>query len=334
MKHPAPAPAVPKLPPDVERLRKAIGKKDAPEFHDLCNALDMSPRKVEALIREAITLGVPVNVEHSHVSLRANLGSYTGQVQRLHLPALRGDEVKIAVVTDTHFGSEYCMREAMAGFIHRAYDEGVRQVLHVGDFLDGMYKHDAPGSQRYVGVDAQARDAMAVLPHLPGLTYHAITGNHDETFTKAAGVSIGPYMQNLFRAAGRPDLNFYGDRGALLNLHGTTIELWHPLSGIGYARDYKMRKHIEAMPSVCKPHLLLIGHWHTYCHIFTRDVQAIACPTFQSGGGSYGKAIGGAPSIGGLILSWQMTEDNTMREFAIKACWSYEHELVQSVEVA
>lgn len=332
-----PAPASehgPQMPDDVRRLVKAIGGKRAPAFRDLCDALGLSPRDTEALITRAAAHSVHVHVEHNHVQIRPNYGTFASRIQRLHLPPLSGDEVKAAVISDTHFGSEHCQRDGLRHFLHTVYDQGIRDVFHPGDFLDGMYRHDAPGSQRYVGIDGQARDALDTLPHLPGLRYHCITGNHDETFTKACGASVGHYLRNFFLGAGRHDIRFYGDRGATLDFHGALVELWHPLSGPSYARSYKLQKHVENMSSVAKPNILLTGHWHTFCHLYTRDVQAIACPTFQGGGGSYGKALGGAPSIGGLVLHWRRNEDGTLRDFGLRYHVIHERHIVYATEAA
>lgn len=342
MKHPAPAasakpataPPVPRHPPDVERLVKAIRGPKPPDFRDLCDTLGLSPTRTEEVIQKALALGVHVHVEHNHVGIRANYGTFANRVQHLHLPPLAGDEVKVAVISDTHFGSEHCLRDAIKNFIHTAYAEGVRIVLHPGDMLDGMYRHDAPGSQRYVGIDGQARDALDTLPELPGLIYIGITGNHDETFTKASGSSVGHFLENFFKGAGRYDLRFLGDRGASLVLHGTRIDLWHPLKGKGYADSYPLQRHISAMEPVRRPHILLTGHWHTFCYILDQGVHAFACPTFQGGGGSYGKAIGGAPDIGGLILRWRMSEDGTLRDLGLRYHVVHEEHMVHDVEGA
>jgi hypothetical protein len=94
---------------------------------------------------------------------------------------------------------------------------------------------------------------------------------------------VGHFLENFFKGAGRYDLRFLGDRGASLVLHGTRIDLWHPLKGKGYADSYPLQRHISAMEPVRRPHILLTGHWHTFCYILDQGVHAFACPTFQGG---------------------------------------------------
>lgn len=48
------------------------------------------------------------------------------------------------------------------------------------------------------------------------------------------------------------------------------------------------------------------------------ELAAFADPTFQGGGSAFSKSLGGAPAIGGLILTWQMTKAGTMRGFGIE----------------
>jgi hypothetical protein len=110
--------------------------------------------------------------------------------------------------------------------------------------------------------------------------------------------------------------------------------LLRSLRNAGYALSYQLQKNIEKLPPARKPHLMLAGHWHVFCHLFVRDVVAIACPTFQSGANAFGRSLGGSPAIGGLILRWQMTEQRTMRNFRVETCWYYDHEMVQVIEGA
>ena len=314
------------LPPDVIRLSKAL--RQAPTFQDLCDALDLSPARCAALIDRARTLGVAVSVDRGHVGLARAYGPQGDRIHRLTLSPLAGDEALVAVISDTHYGSKYCLREAVVDFVGQAYALGVRHVLHPGDLLEGMYRH-AFGELTHAGLEDQTADAIEHLPRHPGLHYHCITGNHDETFAKASGLDVGRYIDGAFRRAGRDDVHFYGDRGAFLELYGAVVHLWHPNGSTAYAKSYRLQRQASGYPSGAKPHLLLAGHWHTFCHVEEREVQAIACPTFQHGLSPFGRSLGTTPSIGGLLLRWRMTEAGTMRGFHLHRFPYYEREMVQ-----
>jgi Calcineurin-like phosphoesterase len=315
------APTKADLPALVQALLK-VTKKGPVTFSNLCDQLDLSPTKTKRLLDEAKALGVPLHVEHDHVAFRPREADE--RVRTIGIAPVVGERQKVAVISDLHLGSKYCLREQLVEFIRYAYDQGVREILCPGDVLDGMYRHGL-FEVSHTGLDDQARDLFETLPHLPGLNYRCITGNHDFTFTESCGVDVGHFLRNYFLERGRKDLHFYGNRGAFLKVKGAVIHLWHPRSGTSYARSYQLQKNIEKY-GVVKPQIMLAGHWHVYCHVYERGVHGIACPTFQGGGSAFSKSLGGAPAIGGLLLSWDLTIHGTIRGFTIEKRSYFEDE--------
>lgn len=307
----------------------ALTRKGPVDFHTLCDKLNLPPSKTQKVIDDALRLGVKVHVEHNHVGIR--LPEPDDRVKTVGVTPVIGKRQIIGVISDTHLGSKYCLREQLQEFVHYAYEQGVRDILHPGDVVDGCYKHGM-WEVSHSGLDDQAQDLFETLPALPGLNYHGITGNHDFTFTEQIGVDVGQYLANYFKERGRKDLHFYGNRGAFLKIRGAVIHLWHPRSGAGYARSYAIQKHIEKYSSGEKPNILLTGHWHVFCHVYERGVHGIACPTFQGGGSAFSKSLGGAPAIGGLILSWDVTKDGTLRSFVLEKRSYFEHEQPREIE--
>lgn len=296
---------------ELEQLVK-FTKKGPISFSSLCDKMDMSPKRTKALIEEARGMGMVLHVEHDHVGIK--MPQPEERVRTVGIAPVVGERQKVAVISDLHLGSKYCLRDQIKEFVHYAYEQGVREVLCPGDVLDGIYHHGL-FEVSHTGIDAQSQDLFETLPQLPGLNYRAITGNHDFTFTEKTGLDVGEYLMAYFRKRGRTDLHFYGNRGAFLRVKGAIVHLWHPRSGVSYARSYAIQKHIEKYSSGEKPNILLCGHWHVYCHVYERGVHGIACPTFQGGGSAFGKSLGGAPAIGGMILSWDLTTHGTMRHF-------------------
>lgn len=318
------------LDPDaLTRKLFEITKKGPISFSVLCDRLDMSPAKTKDAIKAARDQGIQLKVEHDHVGFAPQQAE--DRVQNVGIAPVIGERQRVGVISDTHLGSKFCLRPQLVEFIHYAYQEGVREILHVGDVTDGDYRH-GKFEMSHMGLDAQAQDLFEVLPQLPGLTYHAITGNHDYTFTEQSGVDVGKFLEGYFRERGRSDLRFYGNRGAFLKVRGAVVHLWHPRSGVSYARSYALQKHIEKYSSGEKPNILLAGHWHVYCHVFERGVHALACPTFQGGGSAFSKSLGGAPAIGGMILSWDLTEHGTLRSFVHEYRAYFEVEKPQQVQ--
>ena len=167
---------------------------------------------------------------------------------------------------------------------------------------------------------------MTTLPRLDGLRYVFIDGNHDSTFWDETGYPTGKAIEDGAAREGRSDLEYVGARGALLRVGGVKIELWHPKKGTSYALSYHLQNHIRDMALGRKPDILLAGHWHTSVYVEQRAVHSFACGTFQGGGSQFSKSLGGAPSIGGWILSWGLTEHGTLRRLGMQRVSYFERE--------
>lgn len=317
----------PPLNDEVQRIVD-LTRRGPIKFSVLCDKLDLSPNKTRALIEKAKQARINIHVEHDHVGIQH---AYEEKVTTIGIAPVIGKRQRVGVISDTHLGSKYCLRAQLIDFVEYAYEQGVRDILHPGDVLDGMYKHGL-WEVSHSGLEAQTQDLFEVLPKKKGLNYHCITGNHDWTFAEASGVDVGGYIASYFREQGRSDIHFYGNRGAFLRINGALVHLWHPRSGGSYAKSYGIQKHIEKYSSGEKPNVLLAGHWHTFCYVYERGVHGIACPTFQGGGSAFSKSLGGAPAIGGLILSWDLTEHGTVRNFTLEKRSYFEAERPREIE--
>lgn len=315
----------------IETLVK-LTKRGA-DLEELCDRMDLSPRKVRELVAEAQRLGFTVDVDGPHVGHRPKEAS--PDVQAV---AVAGQRLVFGVCSDLHFGSRYHLSAQLSDFVRIAYERGVQTMLVPGDVLEGCYRH-AQWELTHHGFHDQANYCAETLPEHPGLTYHFISGNHDQTFSDAGGMSVGHALVEVFRSRGRHDLIFHGDRGARVALkqreqdRGLVVDMWHPLKGPAYALSYKLQKYVEGLPSGRKCDAVFAGHWHQSVYFNTRGVHAFSSGTFQGGGGPYGKALGGAPSIGGWIVEYAQTSDGTVRKLAPEWISYFESERPRDVAI-
>lgn len=311
---------------DARRIFDALRKKPV-KFTDLCDRLNASPSATRAMLEDARREGMRVRVEHDHVGLGADDES-PEELCDLKIKPVVGQQQRIAAISDLHYGSKYCLDDRIEDFVDHAHDLGVREILVGGDCLDGVYRHSL-FEQRAVGAQAQADEMRERLPKRRDLRYWMITGNHDETFFSATGVDVGEYVVDRFRDAGRDDLAYVGRRSAFVRIRGVIVNLWHPRTPPAYAKSYILQKKSEGYGYI-KPQVLLTGHQHTFCYVNDRSVQAILMPCFQGGGGmrgsEFGNSLAGNPTIGGLLLSWSLTADGTMRDFGLSPRFYYERE--------
>ena len=308
--------------------------KNGATLNTLCDKLDLSPKRIKALIKEAQLEGVAVQVAGELIALKPS--GPAEQVARVGMPEQAGSIHRFAVISDLHFGSKYHLRPQLLDFIDRAYASGVRRIICPGDILDGCYRHGRWELTKH-GFQEQAEDFLINLPARDGLRYDAITGNHDQTFEDNSGIQVHTTLNDMFAAVGRTDFKCHGARGAYLRLRapgerrGLLVEMWHPLKGLAYALPYKLQKHVEGYAPGQKPDALFTGHYHQSCYAVIRGVHAFTCGTFQGGGSSFGKALGGAPTIGGWNVAYSLTPGGTVRHLATEWTSYYERETVREV---
>jgi hypothetical protein len=337
---PAPVPTAPPSRPAVEpaasvdRLMAAI--KRVKSFEALCDYLDVSPKRLRETIAEARAAGYGVDLAGDTVAVRP--AEPSSDVTDISVVSQPGEPRMFAVASDLHFGSKYHLRSYLLDFIGNAYERGVRLILLPGDNLDGCYRHGR-WELTHHGFKDQADDFLSGLPRHKGLRYIGITGNHDETFEKESGLVVHYALNDMARARGRNDFELLGARGAYIRLkapgerRGCVVELWHPLKGPAYALTYGMQKHVEAYPVGRKPDMLFTGHWHQACYFVSRGVHCFSSGTFQGGGSSFGKALGGAPTIGGWAVRYALTGEGTVRDVDINFRSYYETETPREVEL-
>lgn len=122
------------------------------------------------------------------------------------------------------------------------------------------------------------------IPKIDSLQTLFITGNHDASYKKLIGMTVGDELQQI-----RPDWKYIGaDIGSVILKTKSglrfMIQLIHPGGGINqYALSYKPQRIIEAISGGQKPDLIAIGHFHKSFYIPAyRNVAALCVGTFQS----------------------------------------------------
>jgi predicted phosphodiesterase/biotin operon repressor len=345
-------------PPTERNVRAAPARDDVPSYaeatrdgaqheqvwklrgrslEELADALDLSPARARAAVEAARDAGYAVDLAGGQVHARPSLAAREAQT----VVAQPGAAQTFAVISDLHFGSKYHRRDFLEDFVWRAYQSGVRNIFIVGDILDGCYRHGR-WELTHHGLEEQAEECATGLPAHTDLTYEGITGNHDQTFEDATGMVTHASLVDVFRRHGREDLTLHGARGCTLRLlpegappdaRGCLVELWHPLKGPAYALSYKLQKKIEGYAPGAKPDFLFAGHWHQSVYFESRGVHAYSAMTFQGGGSAFGRALGGAPSIGGWIIRYSCTADGTLRAVNSERVAYYEDEQPRDVRL-
>jgi hypothetical protein len=189
--------------------------------------------------------------------------------------------VRFGMISDTHFGSLYESLDQVRAFYRHCSSIGISTILHAGDVLEGhrIYRGQEYEQHRQ-GFDAQAEWFAEQAPgREERIVTHFITGNHDESFKKAAGIGVGRALQSM-----RPDWHFIGADYGRIDLTTPDGRRWrvllvHPDGGTPYAISYRAQGIIRDLEGGSKPNMVGIGHLHKALQIPT--VRNIA--TYQAG---------------------------------------------------
>lgn len=213
--------------------------------------------------------------------LQRQLSHLAGPKLRQNLVIPTENEVTFGVLSCSHYGSLYSNAAGVNAFYKEAKRQGASMILHCGDVCDGhkMYKGQEY-EQQDIGWEAQAQrfqnDAPGDLP-----TYF-ITGNHDESLKKLAGMAPGPDL-----ARRRPDWHLIGSCTGRVALDAggarkCLVDIIHPGGGSSYALSYRPQKIVEQLEGGTKPDMLFIGHYHKAEWMPTyRNVCVVQAGAFQ-----------------------------------------------------
>lgn len=209
------------------------------------------------------------------------------------------ETLRFGAFSCAHLGSQYQQRKWLHTFYQRCWDSGARVMLCAGDIFDGdgkVYKGHEYEVLRH-GYKTQLDYGVENFPHIPGMQTYTIAGNHDLSFWERGGADIVAGL-----AEQRKDITYLGHYGASVEFDGFKVYLMHGKGGATRGQTYRIQQIIEGFAPEQKPHLLLLGHFHTFGHLpMYRNVIGWQLGCFQAQT-PFEKRLGLYPQIGGLIL--------------------------------
>jgi len=187
------------------------------------------------------------------------------------------ESIKFGIISDTHLGNIYDHHELLEPFYSIFDNEEVDFVLNSGDLLDGIRMYRGQEFEQYAyGWEKQMDVLEQVYPNRKEYPTYFITGNHDYSFFKSVGASVGEEIERR-----RPDLRYLGSEEADMEINKTKIRLSHPGKGTAYALSYNPQKYIDSLSGGKKPNVLVIGHFHkaeflpNYRNIYTLQAGCV-----------------------------------------------------------
>lgn len=305
-----------------QRLRKASA---ALTIEELANSFDVSPKR----IREAVA---KLQLEKYLVDMTTDdfvfsSAPESGCFSSHFIKHSKGTRVKIGVVADTHFCSNYAKPELLDAVYDIFASEGVTHVYHCGNWIDGERRINRMDIHVH-GLDNQCRYFVNNYHYRSGITTYYIAGDdHEGWYTQDVGVDIGQRAEDLAKRAGRDDLVYLGymehdvyvKSGELITagngIEGATrIRVQHPGGGTAYATSYSPQKLVESLSGGDKPHILLLGHYHKLEYGIIRNVHTVqvGCLQLQT---RYMRKKKIPAHLGAVLVEFVQGDDGTVLEF-------------------
>lgn len=275
---------------------------------DLCKKHKITERVLYAALEDLQDAGYQIYNDDYKVKLCTDVVTKDNYIKQ----DWTGDKIiRFGLCGDPQFNSKYTQITYLNDYYDILHREGINTVYNTGDIDEGEEMRPGHKYECYTqGADEHVDEIVKNYPKREGIQTLFITGNHDHSLIKRAGLDIGKQIADK-----RKDMKYLGMSSAVVQLTpNCTLELRHPIDGTAYAISYKIQKMIDAMQGGEKPNILAVGHYHKAEYLFYRNIHAIQTGTFQAQTPwMKGKQI--AAMVGGWIIEAHVNDDGIITRF-------------------
>jgi UDP-2,3-diacylglucosamine pyrophosphatase LpxH len=289
-----------------ERLiRELKGKRELSYLAKLLNYSENDILAEATKLRLNGYPGVSVWNEEGKTFLQ-NITKQQGKGSRFSLD-LPTQDIKVAIVSDTHLGSNSNALDELNNFYKYAKEQGVSVILHVGDISDGYYTNRPTSifEQHAVGFQNQLDYITENYPVIEGVKTYFITGNHDWTHTRNGAANIGEVLSNY-----RDDLVYLGHNFGQFEINDTVISLIHPTDGTSRTWSHKLQEVIDRNEAR-RGNIMLVGHYHKQLYMKYKGVHGFLVPSFQHQT-NFMEDNNLTSEVGGIIMTLKFDDNGSL----------------------
>lgn len=233
-------------------ILKAVGKKGS-DVSRVCEKLEIEPYQLYGAVEMLKRDGYLVDIVDDRV-IRLNKPF---KLEDVYIVPNDLEHLRLLLISDTHLCSKYDRLDILKYLYEEAEKQGVKHILHSGDFTDGRStRPEHVYELKETSYEGQVDYCVDKYPTFSGKTY-VIQGNHDDWWYKSAGSEI---VRSIARR--REDIIYLGPDVADMKIGKLKIRLFHGTGGVAYAKSYKAQKYYDSIPQEEMPHILQTGHIH------------------------------------------------------------------------
>jgi len=280
---------VPKSPKELsDSLESQISeklKKEKYSIVELANLYDTSPKKIEEVLKKLNKRGYNLNLKEDNISIKRE-GDLEKGLYKIDMKDFFGKKIKFGAIADTHLGSKYERLDALNTMYDIFQKEGVKVVLHGGNYVDGEFYFNKHETKTH-GFDDMIEYFLLNYPKRKGIQTWFVSGDdHEGWWMQREGLDAGRIIMERQKEFGRDDLVYLGyqERDILLKSEkgSAILRLIHAGGGSAYATSYSSQKMVESYMEGEKPHILLIGHYHKSIYHVPRGIHTVQLGCFQN----------------------------------------------------
>ena len=268
---------------------KKLLLKERLSLTELSNRLNVAPKLAASIVQELKDEGMNLVCEDDADEVRYEVDREAETGKRLEVDSKDftvGKSVKFGVLGDTHLCSKQSRLDALRCIYSIYKKEGISQVLHTGNIVDGECRFNRHDLVVRAGVDSQIEYLANEYPHIPGIKTRFVVGDdHEGWWAQREGIDVGSYMEAQLREKGRDDLENAGymECDVLLKAAqgNAVLRFLHSGGGSAYAVSYTTQKIAESLQGGEKPHAMFVGHHHKFEQGYWREIHTVQTGCFQ-----------------------------------------------------
>lgn len=266
-------------------------------LNDLKEELDISEEQILGLISILKSTGINVvMIKEAEDIYLLNQGEREyKQDYKYFFKTNEENKIKFLIISDLRLGSKFAQQSILNELYLHAYEEGVRNVLVIGNITEGLYNMSDNMIETLIARSSTSQIEYVVknFPFIENMTTFFITGKKDRTHLTKNKIDVGKQISLI-----RDDLIYIGNGRCDIKVDNIKILATSRSQRKTYTQSYRAQKMIDAMRSEDKPDMILYGGLLQSEKFVYRDVKVLTIPsvcasTWEMEDKEYSNTVGG-----------------------------------------